>query len=69
MKVKYPMLFVLFLLANSVFAQKDTATYYLTSTGEQVSNKDQGDFYVKISRRNRGATQSYLWWKATITMM
>ena len=49
MKLKYLMFFVLFLSANGVFAQKDTSTYYLTSTGKQVSSKDQGDFYVKIS--------------------
>lgn len=41
-------LFAAMLLANCAFAQKDTATYYLTAAGNQVPTKEFGDIYIKV---------------------
>jgi len=46
MKKKYLILFVLFLLANSAFAQKDTLVYYLTANGDLAPSRQAA--YCKL---------------------
>ena len=48
--MRYLFIFIVGLFAfNVAFAQKDTAVYYLKTSGQLVSTKDSADYYLVIS--------------------
>ena len=49
MKNFYLVLVIFLLFTGNAFAQKDTATYYLTAGGQVVVNKSECAFFIKIS--------------------
>jgi len=48
MKTTFIALFFFLLFNKNAFAQKDTATYYLTASGKQVPTKEEGELFIKI---------------------